>query len=157
MNLTYTLEWLLRDSRKDKIRFNERNLIKHIKDNWFISEIQEGQIVHVCYPKELINYRMKYESVYGEYVNLDSKEMSIKPLYLINHAKNLLWAQWKCIGFDGSQDVDGIFTGLPHYNYNCNRCQTKMLKNVKAYVILTKSRLAALNAENDDARSEAPF
>lgn len=137
-NISITLEWLIRDHRNDTIRLSEDKVLNHIKDCWFRSEYYEGEYVHVCYPQELLKFRTEYDSVYDQLVNLSAKEMSSNCLKLRQRLKDLLWYQWKCLGKDG---VKNKCTEKITYLYSCDRCGTDMPKAIKAYAILTQSKI----------------
>jgi len=137
-NVSYTLEWLLRDHRKEELRHDEDSIIEYVKDFWYRSAHFEGEYTHVCYPQDMLKFRTEYDSTYTLLVSLPPHAMSSYCLAIRDRCRNILWTAWKCFGIDGIFNrTDSEYT----YRYSCNRCGTPMPKAVKAFVILTRSKL----------------
>ena len=141
-NVSFTLEWLIRDHRRDDIRLDDENVLEHVKDFWYRSTHFEGQYQHVCYPQDMLKFRTEYETTYARLVDLPASQMSSQCLSIRNRLRNLLWDGWKCIGVDGIHNrTDGKMT----YKYACNRCCTPMPKAIKTFI-----KLKALQAKVSD-------
>ena len=140
-NVLYTLEWLLRDHRKEELRLDEDNIVEPVKDFWFRSAHFEGEYTHVCYPQDMLKFRTSYDATYAQLLSLPASAMSSHCLGIRDRLRHLLWSGWRCFG------IDGFYTrtdGKTTYRYTCNRCGTPMPKAVKAFVILTQSKLASV-------------
>lgn len=137
-NVSYTLEWLLRDHRKEDMRFDEEAIVEHIRDFWYRSAHYEAEYTHVCYPQDILKFRSQYDTVYAQLLSLPKSAMSSHYLCNRDNCKQILWTAWKCFGNDG---VKNRTTGMYSYKYSCNRCGSPMPKPVKAFVILTQSKL----------------
>lgn len=145
-NVSLTLEWLVRDHRRAAIRLCAEPLCSHVKEHWYHCDFDEGIFYHVCYPKDILNYRVQYESAYSIYKYLPPKDMSSEALQLIDSCKNLLWIQWKCIGKDGeytykinkNTNEKELYI---KYRYLCSRCGSDMPKSIRMFTLLTQTKL----------------
>lgn len=136
-NIALTLEWLVRDHRKENLRLYRKFLHQHVRDLWFHNEYDPGTFVHVCFPNDLLNYRMQYDAIYAQQAELEAVQMSKSAIYLIDTGIQRLWSQWKCIGKDGISKINGDIK----YKYSCSRCCSEMPKGVKMFIMLTQSKL----------------
>lgn len=137
-NVALTLEWLVRDHRKDDIRLDEDEILEHVREFWYRSTHFEGEYTHVCYPHNILQLRHQYDEAHAFLRNLSPSDMSTHVINIKKHLSQLLWAAWKCTGRDGTRNKE---TGKPLYIYKCSRCGNAMPKSIKAYVILTQSQL----------------
>lgn len=140
-NVALTLEWLVRDHRRDQLRLKEELLHERTREFWFHNEYDPGIFMHVCYPKDILKFRMQYDAAYAEWNALPPQEMSSRAIKMLDNCKQLLWYQWKCIGKDGFPSLEG--DGVD-YRYWCSRCFEKMPKGVKMFTVLTQSKLKDL-------------
>jgi hypothetical protein len=139
-NVALTLEWLVRDHRRDQLRLKPEFLHSPTRKFWFHNEYDPGMFMHVCYPKDLLKFRMQYDSAYVEWSVLPPQEMSSRAIKMFDNCKQLLWYQWNCIGKDGFYgDGDTL-----DYRYECSRCYEKMPKGVRMFTVLTQSKLKDL-------------
>lgn len=141
-NVLLTLDWLTRDHRSEEQQLSESLLHNHVKEFWFHNEFHQGYLIHICFPTELLSFRMQYESAYNELKTLPPANMSVDGIRLIHTCKDLLWKQWRCFGKDGYLDTkrDKPTTKIL-YRYECSRCGMKTPKGIKMFLMLTQSKL----------------
>jgi hypothetical protein len=168
-NLWATLEWLYRDGKADDVRFVEEPVLNPVKDGWFRSECEEGLFLHACYPKDIFQFRRRYESLHScirEMKNdTDGENMLTMMQTNCDNARKQLWAGWNCLGSDGSRRPrDEGLAGLLEDEYSkkelreiipysqwvskwtnkCNRCCVDLPKALQMWVKLQHSDLADL-------------
>jgi len=162
-NTSDTLEWLLRSGRSKEVRYSEEPVINKIVDAWYRYEAVEGQFYHVCYPKELLMYRMRYDGLYDHVTA--SKDL-MGAIDRNKRAKTALWSAWRCFGQDGGripqetpEDIstkndmvitwreaeDQFSNWRQHWNNKCSRCSESLPRSLQMAVILQIKLAAALN------------
>lgn len=150
-NLWATLEWLIRDGRKDDVRFSETAVTNHVREHWYRSEIEEGRFIHICYPTEMLKYRGQYEALHQHLK--ETEQQDIMHLHELAAAARLkLWSAWNCIGSDGNKvepvyPVEEFHELVPYqlwdqeWQNQCSKCCDPLPKALQMWVKLQHSKL----------------
>lgn len=97
-NLIDTMEWLFRAGTKEVIRLCPGQQFELMNDRWYKYAPLEGLYYHICYPKEMLMYRTRYDALHAQVVgNNDLKGARDR----IKLARQALWSGWRCFGHDG--------------------------------------------------------
>lgn len=153
-NVWTTLEWLVRDGRKEEIRYNPDPLLNPVRDGWYNSEFDEGRFFHVCYPQDMLKFRGQYDSLRMQL--MDSPDDLRKGKELLKDCKARLWSAWNCVGADGDRvepeaPVDELYVATPYFEWprewtnQCSRCCAPLPKALRMWVKLQHSKLKDAN------------
>lgn len=167
--LSLTLEWLLRDNRTDDIRLCGEPIVNLIRNRWYRAEFENGRFIHLCYPKEFVDFRRMYESAW-QLICLVAEQANATQITMYHEvtvrARGFLWSLWNCMGGDGmrrqppkskvSKDPDPFFTDLAHTNLGysdwpqiwtnkCSRCGEPLPRALQLWTALQHSNLKDAN------------
>ncbi len=151
-NLWMTLEWLVRESRGEHIRFSKEPMLRPVRDDWYQAEFEndDGRFVHICYPSDILKFRGQYEGVKRSLE--ESSCMQQEQQQLRKQAQQLLWSAWGCIGNDGERtkppppSSDEIYIPIWHewareWKNQCSRCCAPLPKSLQMWIKLQHSKL----------------
>lgn len=97
-NLIDTMEWLFRAGTKKSIQLCTGQQFELMTDRWYRYAPLEGLYYHICYPREMLMYRQRYDSLHAQVVDVHSLTGALDRLKL---ARQALWSGWRCFGHDG--------------------------------------------------------
>lgn len=165
-SISLTLEWILRDNRADDIRLCEDPVVNCIRERWYRAEFEDGRFIHVCYPKEFIDFRRMYEGAWQQMALVANGSCATQiTMYheATTRARSFLWSAWNCTGGDGfrkNPDATPKTTGedgpdfadlvadfsppmeWPRvWTHKCSRCGTPLPQGLQLWVALQHSKL----------------
>lgn len=157
-NVDLTVEWLVRDGKRDEVRLARAPVINVVRNGWYTIEAEDGQYLHCCYPQDMLKFRGQYEALRGQIMGTDVENLS-NVTQTAESARTLLWSAWHCLGGDGRRveptDNPTDKLGMPmiqpltpsgewprKWTYQCFKCCEDLPKNLKLMQKMQHSKIA---------------
>ncbi len=158
-NVDFTLEWLIREGKKDEVRLSAEPVTDVVRDDWYTLESEPGHFIHVCYPQVMLTFRCQYVSLRSQIMGDLVEAQTTTIMETADAARVLLWSAWNCLGHDG-QRIEPVYDELSmdtymedvkyenwpqNWTYECGRCCSALPRSLQAWQKLQHTKLKGLS------------